>query len=430
MRIVVGVGGGIAAFKACLVIREFTKAGHEVIAIPTEAARNFIGDATLEALTGHPVSASVFDGVPEVRHVQVGAQADLVVVVPATADLLGRIANGAAGDMLTTTLLMATCPVLLAPAMHTQMWENRMVQHNVARLRDSGVTVMEPDVGRLTGPDAGAGRLPEPAEIAAMALSLVEEQATYPQDLVGRRIVVTAGGTREAIDPVRYVGNRSSGLQGAALAAVARQRGAQVTLVLGAHSLPYLPAGVMVRQVASTRDMQRVVREELGEPEDAAPLDALIMAAAVADFRPAAVADTKLKKGAASEPDSIALVRNPDILAEVVEAQRAGAGQESAASATAATPTAGAPTSAPRITVGFAAETGDADTSPLELGREKLARKGCDLLMVNEVGFQKTFGQPVNAGWLLGRDGTEVAIPESSKRTVAQRILDAVVERL
>lgn len=425
----VGIGGGIAAYKACMVIREFTKAGHDVIAIPTAAARNFIGDATLEALTGNPVSATVFDGVPEVRHVQVGAQADLVVVVPATADLLGRIANGAANDMLTTTLLMATCPVLLAPAMHTQMWENRLVQHNVARLRENGVTVMQPDVGRLTGPDSGAGRLPEPAEIAEMALSLMEEGATYPQDLAGRRLVVSAGGTQEAIDPVRYLGNRSSGLQGAALAACAAQRGADVTLVLGANSLPYTPAGVTVRQVTSARDMLHAIEAELGvqpdvqpvspelggagtadapaiEPVDA-PVDALIMAAAVADFRPAEVADVKLKKGATSEPDRIDLLRNPDILASVVD----GATR-------------------PHVTVGFAAETGDATRSVLELGRVKLQRKGCDLLMVNEVGFDKTFGQPVNGGWLLGKDGSEQQVPESSKRAVAQRILNAVVELL
>lgn len=408
MRIVVGIGGGIAAYKACMVIREFTKAGHDVIAIPTDAARNFIGDATLEALTGNPVSSTVFAGVPEVRHVQVGAQADLVVVVPATADLLGRIANGAANDMLTTTLLMATCPVLLAPAMHTQMWENKLVQHNVARLRENGVTVMQPDVGRLTGPDSGAGRLPEPAEIAEMALSLVEEGATYPQDLAGRRVVVSAGGTQEAIDPVRYLGNRSSGLQGAALAACAAQRGADVTLVLGANSLPYVPAGVTVQRVASARDMQQAIAAELAGANSAgAPVDALIMAAAVADFRPAEVADVKLKKGAASEPDRIDLVRNPDILADVVD----GAVR-------------------PRVTAGFAAETGDGSTSVLELGRAKLQRKGCDLLMVNEVGFDKTFGQPVNGGWLLGKDGSEQQVPECSKRAVAQRILDAVAELL
>ncbi|MFY9190421.1 MAG: bifunctional phosphopantothenoylcysteine decarboxylase/phosphopantothenate--cysteine ligase CoaBC [Lawsonella sp.] len=416
MRIVVGIGGGIAAYKACMVIREFTKAGHDVVAIPTDAARKFIGDATLEALTGNPVSATVFDGVPEVRHVHVGDQADLVVVVPTTANLLRRIANGAANDMLTTTLLMATCPVLLAPAMHTQMWKNPHVQHNVARLRENGITVMQPDVGRLTGPDSGAGRLPEPAEIAEMALSLVEEKATYPQDLAGRRIVVSGGGTQEAIDPVRYLGNRSSGLQGAALAACAAQRGADVTLVLGANSLPYKPAGVTVREVMSARDMQRVIEDELvgntdagdAQPsQNAQPADVLIMAAAVADFRPDAVADVKLKKGAASEPDRIDLTRNPDILAGVVASDHKL-----------------------RVTVGFAAETGDADTSVLELGRAKLQRKGCDLLMVNEVGFDKTFGQPINGGWLLGRDGSEQQVPESSKRTVARHILDATVELL
>ena len=405
-NIVVGVGGGIAAYKACMVIREFTKAGHSVTAIPTAAAESFIGTATLEALTGQPTTSSVFTGIPQVRHVSVGSAADLVVVAPTTADLLSRIAAGAASDMLTTTLLMATCPVLLAPAMHTQMWENSLVQRNVATLRDHGYTVMEPAVGRLTGPDSGAGRLPEPHEIADMALALLEEQelatarsvpaTAMPRDLTGRYIIVTAGGTREALDPVRYLGNNSSGQQGAALAACAAQRGAHVTLLLGAHDLPYLPAGVHVEPVTSALHLHHTLTALL----DTHPVDAVIMAAAVADFRPTTTADTKLKKGTSSEPSSIALTRNPDILANIV-------------------------TRYPQLTtVGFAAETGDLDHSVLQLGREKFARKGCHLLMVNEVGFDTTFGQPTNAGWLLGRDGAETPIPRMSKRGVAMRILD------
>lgn len=405
-NIVVGVGGGIAAYKACMVIREFTKAGHSVTAIPTVAAESFIGTATLEALTGQPTTSSVFTGIPQVRHVSVGSAADLVVVAPTTADLLSRIAAGAANDMLTTTLLMATCPVLLAPAMHTQMWENSLVQRNVATLRDHGYTVMEPAVGRLTGPDSGAGRLPEPHEIADMALALLEEQelatarsvpaTAMPRDLTGRYIIVTAGGTREALDPVRYLGNNSSGQQGAALAACAAQRGAHVTLLLGAHDLPYLPAGVHVEPVTSALHLHHTLTALL----DTHPVDAVIMAAAVADFRPTTTADTKLKKGTSSEPSSIALTRNPDILADIV-------------------------TRYPHLTtVGFAAETGDSDHTVLQLGREKFARKGCHLLMVNEVGFDTTFGQPTNAGWLLGRDGAETRIPRMSKRGVAMRILD------
>lgn len=453
-NIVVGVGGGIAAYKACMVIREFTKAGHTVTAIPTPAAAQFIGTATLEALTGQPVTSSVFTDIPQVRHVTVGSQADLVVVVPTTADFLSRIAAGAASDMLTTTLLMATCPILLAPAMHTQMWENSLVQRNVDTLREHGYTVMEPAVGRLTGPDSGAGRLPEPADIVDMAYSLLEEQKLaeeysqrsqhspaeghgqakersqvgerswaaaradlmprelMPRDLVGRHIIITAGGTREAIDPVRYIGNRSSGQQGAALAACAAQRGAHVTLLLGAHDLPYLPAGVQVETVTSALDLQ----DKLTTLVETEPVDAVIMAAAVADFRPTDTATTKLKKGTDSEPDSIALTRNPDILASLTRSH-------------------------PNlVTVGFAAETGDATHTVLQLGREKFARKGCDLLMVNEVGFHTTFGQPTNAGWLLGRGGTEKGtensagkstdsvtvkeIPRMSKRGVAMRILD------
>lgn len=405
-NIVVGVGGGIAAYKACMVIREFTKAGHTVTAIPTAAAESFIGTATLEALTGQPATSSVFTGIPQVRHVSVGSAADLVVVAPTTADLLSRIAAGAANDMLTTTLLMATCPVLLAPAMHTQMWENSLVQRNVATLREHGYTVMEPAVGRLTGPDSGAGRLPEPHEIADMALALLEEQelatarsvpaTAMPRDLTGRYIIVTAGGTREALDPVRYLGNNSSGQQGAALAACAAQRGAHVTLLLGAHDLPYLPAGVHVEPVTSALHLHHTLTALL----DTHPVDAVIMAAAVADFRPTSTADTKLKKGTSSEPSSIALTRNPDILADIV-------------------------TRYPHLTtVGFAAETGDSDHTVLQLGREKFARKGCHLLMVNEVGFDTTFGQPTNAGWLLGREGAETRIPRMSKRGVAMRILD------
>ncbi len=405
-NIVVGVGGGIAAYKACMVIREFTKAGHSVTAIPTAAAESFIGTATLEALTGQPTTSSVFTGIPQVRHVSVGSAADLVVVAPTTADLLSRIAAGAANDMLTTTLLMATCPVLLAPAMHTQMWENSLVQRNVATLREHGYTVMEPAVGRLTGPDSGAGRLPEPHEIADMALALLEEQelatarsvpaTAMPRDLTGRYIIVTAGGTREALDPVRYLGNNSSGQQGAALAACAAQRGAHVTLLLGAHDLPYLPAGVHVEPVTSALHLHHTLTALL----DTHPVDAVIMAAAVADFRPTTTADTKLKKGTSSEPSSIALTRNPDILADIV-------------------------TRYPHLTtVGFAAETGDSDHTVLQLGREKFARKGCHLLMVNEVGFDTTFGQPTNAGWLLGREGAETRIPRMSKRGVAMRILD------
>lgn len=405
-NIVVGVGGGIAAYKACMVIREFTKAGHSVTAIPTAAAESFIGTATLEALTGQPATSSVFTGIPQVRHVSVGSAADLVVVAPTTADLLSRIAAGAANDMLTTTLLMATCPVLLAPAMHTQMWENSLVQRNVATLREHGYTVMEPAVGRLTGPDSGAGRLPEPHEIADMALALLEEQelatarsvpaTAMPRDLTGRYIIVTAGGTREALDPVRYLGNNSSGQQGAALAACAAQRGAHVTLLLGAHDLPYLPAGVHVEPVTSALHLHHTLTALL----DTHPVDAVIMAAAVADFRPTTTADTKLKKGTSSEPSSIALTRNPDILADIV-------------------------TRYPHLTtVGFAAETGDSDHTVLQLGREKFARKGCHLLMVNEVGFDTTFGQPTNAGWLLGREGAETRIPRMSKRGVAMRILD------
>lgn len=402
-NIVVGIGGGIAAYKACMVIRQFTAAGHTVTAIPTPAAEHFIGTATLEALTGQPASSSVFAGTPQVRHVTLGAQADLVVVAPTTADLLSRIAAGAANDMLTTILLMATCPVLLAPAMHTQMWENSLVQRNVATLRQHGYTVMEPAVGRLTGPDSGAGRLPDPQDIADLAFLLLdEERHAMPRDLCGKHIVITAGGTREAIDPVRYIGNASSGQQGAALAACAAQRGAHVTLILGSHTLLYLPAGVQVEHITTARDLHHTLTTLV----DTTQVDALIMAAAVADFRPTTTAPTKLKKGTSSEPATITLTRNPDILAELAAAHPH------------------------MVTVGFAAETGDDTHTVLDLGRDKFARKGCHLLMVNEVGFHTTFGEPTNAGWLLGRDGLQVEVPRMSKRGVAMRILDQLAALL
>lgn len=402
-RVVVGVGGGIAAYKACGLIRLLTESGCHVDVVPTEAALRFVGAATFEALSGNPVSTGVFSDVPSVRHVALGQRADLVVVAPATADLLARAASGRADDLLTSTLLTARCPVLLAPAMHTEMWEHPATRRNVDTLRGDGVHVMPPASGRLTGADSGAGRLPEAADIARLA-ALLLDGGELPWDLAGRHVVVTAGGTREEIDPVRFLGNRSSGKQGHALAAVAAARGARVTLVTSAD-LPTPPA-VEVVAVESAREMREAVLRL------AAGADAVIKAAAVADFRPADVAGSKLKKGSGSEPTEIALVRNPDILADLVAARSAG----------------GVPASC--VLVGFAAETGDATGSVLEHGREKLARKGCDLLVVNEVGRGTTFGEDHNAGWILDPDGGETALDRGSKDLMAGRILDAVAERL
>ncbi|MER5394382.1 bifunctional phosphopantothenoylcysteine decarboxylase/phosphopantothenate--cysteine ligase CoaBC, partial [Saccharopolyspora sp. NPDC002686] len=367
-------------------------------------ALNFVGAATFEALSGQLVRTGVFSDVHEVQHVRLGQEADLVVVAPATADLLARAAHGQADDLLTSTLLTARCPVLMVPAMHTEMWEHPATQHNVALLRSRGVVVAEPDSGRLTGKDTGKGRLPDPAEIVDLARLLLAEPAALPRDLEGRRVVISAGGTREPLDPVRYLGNRSSGRQGYALARVAAHRGADVTLV-AAHTADLVdPAGVRVIKVGTAEELRSVM---LAEADGA---DAVVMAAAVADFRPAKLVEHKIKKSG-SDPEPLALTQNPDILAELVEARAAGKLSAS-------------------LIAGFAAETGDATTSVLDHGRAKLARKGCDLLVVNAVGDGKAFEVEENAGWLLASDGTEQPIPFGAKSRLASTLWDAVTGQL
>ena len=310
VRVVVGVGGGIAAYKACSLIRKFTESGHHVRVIPTESALEFVGLATFEALSGNPVNTGVFADVPQVAHVRIGQEADLVVVAPATADLMARAAHGRADDLLTATLLTARCPVVFAPAMHTEMWEHPATVGNVATLRARGAVVVEPASGRLTGTDSGPGRLPEPEEIFGLASLLLERAEALPRDLEGRRLVVSAGGTREPLDPVRFLGNRSSGKQGYAIARLAAQRGAKVTLVAGATAAGLEPpAAVEVVSVTTAEQMKVAVDKH------APDADAIVMSAAVADFRPTTVATAKIKKGAADEPDSIPLTRNADILA-------------------------------------------------------------------------------------------------------------------
>ncbi|WP_032377809.1 bifunctional phosphopantothenoylcysteine decarboxylase/phosphopantothenate--cysteine ligase CoaBC [Rhodococcoides fascians] len=405
MHVVVGVGGGIAAYKSCSLIRSFTESGHRVRVIPTESALEFVGRATFEALSGQPVHTGVFADVPEVPHVRLGQEADLVVVAPATADLMARIAGGRADDLLTATLLTARCPVVLAPAMHTEMWEHPATVANVATLRSRGTHVIEPASGRLTGRDTGSGRLPEPDEIFALSMLVSERADALPRDLEGRRVLVSAGGTREPLDPVRFLGNRSSGKQGYALARVAAQRGAQVTLVAGYTSDLDTPAAVDVVNVKTASDMQDAVRKY------AVGVDAVVMAAAVADFRPESIAGSKIKKGA-NEPSSIPLIRNDDILAGLVAARRDGNIESST------------------VIVGFAAETGDADGDVLTYARAKLERKGCDLLVVNAVGDGKAFEVDHNDGWLLRADGSEAALGEGSKALLASRVLDSVVQML
>ena len=430
MRIVLGVGGGIAAYKVASLLRLFTEAGHDVTVIPTEAATRFVGVATWEALSGHPVSNSVFDAVHTVNHVRLGHEAELIVVAPATADLLARAATGQADDLLTNTLLMAgDCPVLMAPAMHIEMCQHPATAANVETLRSRGVTVLEPASGRLTGADSGPGRLPEPEAIftAAMALAgagtasaseampAVDADATTDlaaapaaaqsavTPLVGLTVTISAGGTREPLDPVRFLGNRSSGKQGVALAAAARAAGARVRL-LAAHMEVPAPAGVELVPVETALELREAALHA------AADSDVVIMAAAVADFRPADVAGTKIKKRDDVADPVINLVRNPDILRELVEVRDAASRHQ--------------------LIVGFAAETGDSDGDVLDYAAAKLRRKACDLLVVNHVGQDKVFGEDTNSVVILSRTGSEPQEASGSKSDVAAAVIDRISAEL
>jgi phosphopantothenoylcysteine decarboxylase/phosphopantothenate--cysteine ligase len=399
-RVVLGVSGGIAAYKACELLRRFTESGHDVTVVPTAAALEFVGAPTWAALSGKPVSTEVWSGVHEVPHVRIGQAADLVVVAPATADLLAKATHGLADDLLTNTLLTARCPVVFAPAMHTEMWEHPATRANVATLRARGALVIEPAEGRLTGKDTGKGRLPEPAEIFEVCREVLA-RGTTSLDLAGRHLVVSAGGTREYLDPVRFLGNRSSGLQGYALARAAVARGAEVTLVAANVTLPD-PAGVKVVRVETTAQLRQEVVSA------AAAADAVVMAAAPADFRPTGVSEAKIKKASDGSAPAIELVQNPDILREI-GTDRARAGQ---------------------VVVGFAAETGDDTGSVLELARAKLARKGCDLLVVNDVSGGAVFGSPDNEAVILAADGAGVEVARGSKAALAHVIWDQVLIRL
>ena len=418
MRIVLGVGGGIAAYKVASLLRLFTEAGHKVTVIPTEAATRFVGVATWEALSGNPVTNNVFDDVEKVNHVRLGHEADLIVVAPATADLLAKAATGQANDLLTNTLLMAHGPVLFAPAMHSEMWQHPATRANVETLRSRGATVLEPAVGRLTGADSGPGRLPEPEAIFAAALALADAAETgditgvpdvlggrsVPDaPLVGKTVTISAGGTREALDPVRFLGNRSSGKQGAALAAAALSAGATVRF-LAAHMDVDPPAGVELVRVESALELRDAALDA------AADSDVVIMAAAVADFRPAQVSDTKIKKRDGEDAPLIRLVRNPDILHELVDARNAVGSSQ--------------------LLVGFAAETGDDDGDVLQHAQDKLQRKGCDLLVVNHVGEGRVFGQEDNSVVILSRRGEAPQSASGSKGDVAAAVIERVASEL
>ncbi|HEX4834216.1 MAG TPA: bifunctional phosphopantothenoylcysteine decarboxylase/phosphopantothenate--cysteine ligase CoaBC [Trebonia sp.] len=398
-RVILGVGAGIAAYKACGLLRLLREAGHKVRVIPTPDALRFVGEPTWAALSGEPVATDVWTGVDEVPHVRLGQGADLVIVAPATADLLARAAAGMSGDLLTATLLTARCPVVYAPAMHTEMWEHPATVANVAVLRERGALVIDPAAGRLTGADTGPGRLPEAGELFAVAQLVLSRDQGPARSLRARRVVISAGGTREELDPVRFLGNWSTGRQGYALARSAALRGAAVSVVAANVELPD-PAGARVTRVTSARDMHAAMLAEA----DAA--DAVVMTAAVADFRPAARSDAKIKKDG-RRPDPIALAENPDILADL-SARRDRGGRLG------------------QVIVGFAAET---DPSP-DAARAKLARKGCDLLVVNPVGNGRGFGALDNEAVVYARTGARTPIPRGAKEALAEVVWDLVSDIL
>lgn len=395
MNIVVGITGGIAAYKAVGVVRALVLAGHDVHVVATDNALRFVGRPTLEAISRNLVHTDLYDGVAEVRHVAIGQRADLIVVAPATANTIAKLATGITDDLLGNTILASTAPLVIAPAMHTEMWRHPATVANVATLRERGVHIVGPASGQLTGADSGPGRMSEPDDIVAAALAVAG-----PRDLTGRRILVTAGGTREPLDPVRFLGNRSSGKQGVALATAAAARGADVVLVVANIDDGVLREGgapFAVRHVSTTAELREAAHEE------AATADVVVMAAAVADYRPETVAEGKIKKEAQGDVLDLRLVKNPDILRELTAARRAG-----------------------QTIVGFAAETAEGDEL-LELGRAKAARKGVDYLVLNRVGWTEGFGTDRNAITVVTQAGDRVTEAEGSKETVAHRILDLLV---
>ena len=394
-NIVVGVTGGIAAYKAVNVVRGLVLAGHDVHVVATDAALRFVGKPTLEAISRNIVHTDLYEGVAEVRHVAIGQAADLIVIAPATANTIAKLAAGLADDLLGNTVLASRAPVVIAPAMHTEMWQHPATVHNIAVLRSRGVTVVGPAVGQLTGADSGPGRLEEPEEIVRAALAVLA-----PKDLAGHRILVTAGGTREPLDPVRFLGNRSSGKQGIACALAAAARGAEVTLI-AANLEVAAPASIRVLHVGSTLELAAAVEDAV------AHVDVVIMAAAVADYRPAAIAESKIKKEHVGDRLTLELVKNPDILAKLADARRPE-----------------------QVIVGFAAETEQDADALLALGRTKIARKGCDLLVLNRVGWTEGFGTDDNSVVVLDKLGDIVMEASGSKGSVADSILDVVAARL
>jgi len=396
VNIVVGITGGIAAYKAVGVVRALVLAGHDVHVVATENALRFVGRPTLEAISRNTVHSDLYEGVAEVRHVAIGQAAELIIVAPATANTIAKLAVGLADDLLGNTILASTAPLVIAPAMHTEMWWHPATQANIAVLLERGVAVVGPASGQLTGADSGPGRMEDPETIVAAAITRVKSS----RDLAGLRVLVTAGGTREPLDPVRFIGNRSSGKQGLAIAEAATRRGATVTLV-AAHLESSLSADVATSietVVANTAlEVQAAVNGRLGES------DLVIMAAAIADYRPSRISESKLKKDLVGEILELSLVRTPDILSSISVRARAD-----------------------QVIVGFAAETEADDAALIELGRDKLVRKGCDYLVVNRVGWDEGFATDTNRIVVLDRAGAIVGEASGSKLAVADHILDLV----
>jgi phosphopantothenoylcysteine decarboxylase/phosphopantothenate--cysteine ligase len=388
-EIVLGVGGGIAAYKACDVLRRLQDLDFSVTVVPTPSSLNFVGSATWEALSGKAVTTQVWENVEEVKHVSLADTAEAIIIAPVTADLLARLVQGRADDLLTNIISASKAPKFLVPAMHPQMWLNETTQENVRVLRSRGFAVMQPDTGRLTGDDSGVGRFPETSEIISNFL----EHIGSVQDLKGKKFLISAGGTREAIDPVRYIGNRSSGKQGAAIAAEARNRGASVTLVLANSNLADI-AGIECIRVETAQEMHFALKERMND------CDVLVMTAAVADAKPAHLATDKIKK---SEFNSIELVSNTDILADLSSQAKDS-----------------------QVIVGFAAET----TRIQEYGLQKLKSKNLDFIYVNDVSEGAIFSSDSSEGYLLSADGQSTHITQTSKAKVARVILDNVVSRL
>ena len=387
-KVILGVGGGIAAYKSCDLLRRLQERNYEVTVVPTPSALNFVGTATWEALSGKKVTTQVWESVDEVRHIKLAAENDLILISPATADLIARLAMGRADDLLTNVVLASSAIKILIPAMHPNMWSNPATVANIALLQERGFQVMRPAIGRLTGTDIGIGRLPETSEILSYLASVISDT----QNLIGKRVLVTAGGTREAIDPVRFIGNRSSGKQGYAVAQAALDHGAEVTILSANVSLPD-PVGATVVRVESTKDLEVELERHFQS------CDVLVMAAAVADARPVQVGSEKLKKESYRE---ISLVENPDLVAQISQQKQA------------------------QIIVGFAAET----SLNIVEAKRKLVAKGLDLIYLNDVSTGEIFGSDSTQGVFVTSDGNEIPVSKSNKATLAGQLLDLVLDKL